>query len=296
MQLLITGSHGLIGSSLIASLSGAGHQILRLVRGSATQADEVAWDPSRGTIDAAGLEGLDAVVHLAGESIAARRWTKKQKQKILDSRVLGTTLLVNTLAALAAPPKVLVAASAIGFYGDRGDEIVDECSSAGQGFLPQVCQQWEAACQPAHDRGIRTANLRFGVVLAGDGGALKKMLLPFRLGLGGKIGSGRQWMSWIAVDDAVGAIQHVLAVDHLFGPVNAVAPQPVTNAEFTTALGMALSRPTIFPLPAPVARVVLGEMADALLLASTRVKPTQLAASGYAFRLPELSRALDHVL
>jgi uncharacterized protein (TIGR01777 family) len=248
-----------------------------------------------GTIDASALEGVDAVVHLAGENIA-QRWTSSQKAKIRDSRIKGTQLLCETLARLSSPPKVLVSASAIGYYGDRGEQILTEDSPLGRGFLAEVCRGWEAATEPARQRGLRVVPLRFGVVLSPAGGALAKMLPPFRLGLGGMVGSGRQYMSWIALDDVVGAIQHAIVTDTLQGPTNAVAPQAVTNQEFTKTLGKALGRPTVFPLPAFAARLMFGEMADELLLASTRVQPAKLLGSGYRFRYPELEDALRHVL
>jgi uncharacterized protein (TIGR01777 family) len=247
------------------------------------------------SIDVSALEGIDAVVHLAGENIAAR-WTATQKAKIRDSRVRGTQLLCETLARLSSPPQVLVSASAIGYYGDRGEEILTEESPPGRGFLPEVCRAWEAATEAAKQRGMRVVILRLGMVLSAAGGALAKMLPPFRLGLGGMVGSGRQYMSWIALDDVVGTIQHAIVTDALQGPTNAVAPQAVTNQEFTRTLGKALGRPTLLPLPAFAARLMFGEMADELLLASTRVQPTKLLGSGYRFRYPELEDALRHVL
>jgi uncharacterized protein (TIGR01777 family) len=257
---------------------------------------EVHWQPETGSIATPGLEGLDAVVHLAGENIAAGRWTAEKKASIRDSRVQGTHLLCDALAQLVNPPKVLVSASAIGYYGDRGAEVLREDSRPGRDFLADVCRAWEAATAPAAQRGIRVVNLRFGIVLSAAGGALAKMLLPFKLGAGGIIGSGQQYMSWIALDDVVGAIHHTLITDTLHGPVNAVAPNPVTNAVFTKTLGRVLWRPTLFPLPAFVARAAFGEMADALLLASTRVEPARLKDTHYAFRYPELEGALRHVL
>ena len=298
MKVLVSGSTGLVGSALCTALTTGGHEIARLVRESPrSRQPEISWDPGQGTIDAAKLESFDGVVHLSGENIAAGRWTDQQKQRIRDSRVKSTRLLCETLAKLKQKPKVLVGASAIGFYGDRGDEVVDESSPAGSNmFLVDVCKEWEAATEPARSAGIRVVNLRFGVVLSPNGGALAKMLLPFKLGVGGVIGDGKQYMSWVALDDAVGAIQHGLATDSLSGPVNAVAPQAVTNREFTKTLGKVLTRPTIFPMPAAIARLALGQMADELLLASTHVRPTRLLESKYVFRYPQLEGALRHLL
>jgi hypothetical protein len=256
----------------------------------------VRWDPVAGIIDKAGLDRVDAVVHLAGESIASGRWTPDKKARIRASRMDGTRLLCEALAALDTRPRTLVCASAIGFYGDRGDAELDEASARGEGFLADVCAEWEAATAPARTAGIRVVQLRFGVILTPAGGALARMLLPFRLGAGGVLGGGRQYMSWIAIDDAVGAIHHALIAPVLEGPVNAVAPTPVTNREFTRALGRVLRRPTIFPMPAVVARLAFGEMADELLLSSARVVPRKLRESGYAFREPDLETALRHLL
>jgi uncharacterized protein (TIGR01777 family) len=296
MNILVTGSSGLIGSALLPFLTTGGHQVTRLVR-SQPRAGEMAvrWDPDAGALDPKSLEGVDAVVHLAGENIAAR-WTAAKKRQIRDSRVKGTRLLSDTLARLETPPKVLVCASAIGYYGDRGEEVLTEESAAGSGFLAEVCRAWEGAAEPARQKGIRVVHLRFGVVLSPAGGALAKMLPPFRLGLGGPLGHGRQYMSWIAIDDAVGAIQHALNVAALQGPTNAVAPSPVTNQQFTKTLGKVLGRPTLFPMPAFAARLMFGEMADELLLASARVQPTKLLSTGYAFRYPDLEAALRHLL
>jgi uncharacterized protein len=308
MRVLVSGSSGLVGSALRPALSRAGHRVGRLVRsgvsvgeagtGPAVRlgADDVTWDPIGGSLDAARLEGLDAVVNLAGASIAHGRWTAARKETIRRSRVDTTQLLSATLATLARPPKVMVSASAVGYYGDRGEELLDESAARGRGFLPALCVAWESATERAEKRGIRVVHLRFGVILSATGGALAKMLPPFRLGLGGNLGSGRQYVGWIAMDDAIGAIQHALARDSLRGPVNVVSPTPVTNGEFTRALGRALRRPTVLPLPAFAARLLFGEMADALLLASGRVSPAALRASGYRFQHPDLDAALRHLL
>jgi hypothetical protein len=293
MKIAITGSRGLLGSALVPALSKAGHDVVRLVRG-APAGGEVAWSTAAG-VDPARLAGVDAVVHLAGESIATR-WTAARKRRIRDSRVQGTRALAESLAAARPRPGTLVCASAIGYYGSRGDERLTEDSPAGRGFLADVCREWEAAAEPAARAGVRVVHLRFGVILSPAGGALARMLPPFRLGLGGVVGSGRQTMSWIAIDDAAGAVQHALAHEPMRGPANAVSPSPVTNAEFTRALGRVLRRPAIFPLPAFAARLLFGEMADELLLSSARVEPARLAAAGYAFRHPDLEGALRHLL
>jgi uncharacterized protein len=299
MRILVTGSSGLIGSALVPFLNAGGHRVIRLIRSQSqtpTSGESWGWDPERGTLLAAGREEPDAVVHLAGENIAGGRWTERRKALIRESRVRGTRVLVDLIGRRSPPPKVLVCASAIGYYGDRGDEILREESAPGSGFLPDVCREWEAACQPAADKGIRVVNLRIGVVLSPAGGALAKMLTPFKWGAGGVIGSGGQYMSWIALDDVVSAIQAALTHDSLRGPVNGVAPNAVTNRDFTRTLGRVLSRPTLFPMPAFAARLALGEMADALLLASARVVPVRLLESGFVFRYPDLEGALRHLL
>ena len=296
MKSVVTGASGLIGSALVPFLTGGGHQVLRLTRSPHPEAGAAHWDPAKGEIDAAALEGCDAVVHLAGENIAARRWNAAHKARIRDSRVQGTGLLCRTLAGLTRRPRVLVAASAIGYYGDRGDRPLDEASPSGEGFLAEVCREWEAATAPAAAAGIRAVHLRLGIVLSPAGGALAPMLTPFRLGLGGRIGSGRQQMSWIALDDVLGAIYHVLATESVCGPVNATAPWPVTNRMFTKTLGRVLGRPTLFPLPAWAARLAFGEMADELLLASTCALPRALLDSGYQFLFADLEEALRHLL
>ncbi|OGP86627.1 MAG: TIGR01777 family protein [Deltaproteobacteria bacterium RBG_13_65_10] len=296
MRILVTGAGGLVGSALVPCLRTHGHGVTRLVRSRRPRGDEVRWDPIGGTIDPASLEGFDAVIHLAGESIASGRWTPEVKARIRDSRVRGTRLLCETLARLDRPPHVLLSASAIGYYGDRGDEVLREESTAGSGFLSEVCRAWEAATEAAARKGIRVAHLRFGVVLSPAGGALAKMLPPFRLGAGGRLGNGRQFMSWITINDAINAIVHVLKTDALIGPVNVVAPAPERNADFTRALGRALGRPTPLPVPALALRLLLGEMAGALLLSSARVEPARLLSTGFAFRTPYLRDALTHLL
>ena len=295
MKVLVSGPHGLIGSGLRSFLTTGGHSVVGLTRSKSSDA-EIEWDPASGRLDAAQLRGFDAVVHLAGESIASGRWTEQVKKRIRESRVQGTTLLCKALAQLDSPPKVLVCASAIGYYGNRGDERLDENSTSGNDFLANVCREWETATVPARDKGIRVVNLRFGVVLSSAGGALAKMLFPFKMGVGGVVGSGQQYMSWIALDDAIGAIHHALTHDELQGPVNGTAPSPVTNREFTKTFGKVLHRPTIFPMPAFAARLALGEMADALLLSSACVVPAKLQSSKYEFRFAELEGALRHVL
>jgi len=295
MHVAITGSKGLVGAALVPFLTTGGPRVTRLVR-SSPDAFDLLWDPTQGVRDLPRLEGVDAVVHLAGENIAAGRWTPRRKEEIRRSRVEGTRALCESLANLNRPPRVLVGASAIGFYGDRGDEVLSEASRPGSGFLAEVCQEWEAAAEPAERAGVRVVHLRFGMILSPAGGALKKMLVAFKLGLGGPVGSGRQFMSWIALDDAIGAVLHALCTNALTGGVNAVAPGALTNAEFCRVLGHVLSRPAVVPFPAVAARLLFGELAEALLLASTRVVPTRLEASGYQFRHPALEGALRHLL
>ncbi len=296
MKILITGASGLVGHRLVPSLESKGHEVLRLVRNAPADPREVRWDPAKGTIDASALEGVDAAVHLAGENLAEGRWTEEKKRRIRESRVKGTRLISETLAGLARKPEVLVSASAVGFYGSRGREVLTEQSATGDDFLADVCREWEEATAAAERAGVRVVHLRFGVILSGEGGALKKMLFPFRMGVGGRLGSGEQYMSWITLDDAVGAIEQALENRTLRGPVNAVAPQPVTNREFTKAMGSALSRPTIFPVPAFALRLLFGEMADATLLSSQRAEPARLKESGFVFKHPEIKGALRHVL
>ncbi len=268
----------------------------RLTRSGDSAEDAVLWDPSAGTIDADRLAGVDAVVHLAGESIAQGRWTVAKKARIRDSRVKGTRLLAETLAGLPTPPGVMVSVSATGYYGDRGNELLTEESAPGNNFLAGVGREWEAAADPAREAGIRVVHPRLGIVLSTEGGALATTLPIFKLGAGGRLGSGRQYWSWISIDDVVGAVLHALATESLEGPVNVVAPDPPTNAEYTRTLGRVLGRPTIFPLPAPAARIMLGQVADELLLASQRVEPARLKESGYSYRHPELEGALRHLL
>jgi uncharacterized protein (TIGR01777 family) len=296
MKILISGSHGLVGTALIKSLGAAGHEVFRLVRYSPRSAAEIEWSPDRYSIALSRIEGFDAVVNLAGEGIAEGRWTDEKKRRIRESRVKGTKLLGDALANLTNSPQTFICASAIGYYGNRGDEVLTENSSPGKDFLAQVCAEWEAATSLATEKGIRVVNTRLGVVLDPHGGALAKMLPPFRMGLGGKIGSGKQWMSWIALDDVVGGIEFALTNDSLTGPVNFVAPVPVRNAEFTKALGKVLSRPTLFPIPAFGVRLVFGEMGDALLLSSQRVTPARLEEAGYQFKHLQLEGALRDVL
>ncbi|HEU4767282.1 MAG TPA: TIGR01777 family oxidoreductase [Pyrinomonadaceae bacterium] len=296
MKILISGSHGLIGSALIKLLTTDGHEIVRLVRRAPAGSSEIEWHPNKGVIDAERLEGFDAVVHLAGESIASGRWTSAKKQAILDSRVKGTTLLSQSLAQLAHPPSVFFSASGVGYYGNRGDELLTEQSTPGNDFPAQVCKQWEKATMPAQEKGIRTVIGRFGIVLDADGGALAQMLTPFRMGIGGRIGSGKQWMSWIALDDVTGAIRFVLRDSFVNGPVNFVSPFPVTNAEFTKTLGRVLSRPTLFPIPPFAIRLGFGEMGEALLLSGQKVQPAVLQGRGFGFQLPRLEIALRKIL
>lgn len=295
LRIAMTGGSGLIGSSLTSLLRAAGHRVTPLVR-RAPGHGEIGWDPAAGRIDAAALEGTDAVVHLAGESIADGRWTAARKRRILESRTSGTGLLAGTLARLARPPAVLASASAIGYYGDRGDQRLDEGSGPGEGFLPLVTRAWEAATSPAEEAGIRVVRTRFGIVLSADGGALARMLPPFRAGLGGRLGSGDQYMSPVALDDVAAALQHCIVTPAVRGAVNVTCPGPVTNREFTRILAAVLRRPAPFVVPRFALRVAMGEMVDELLFASARVEPAALLASGYRFRHPTVESALRHVL
>jgi len=289
MKIALTGSTGLVGSALVPGLISAGHDVVRLMR-------PAQWDPEKRTADVYAFAGTDAVVHLAGENIASGRWTAARKQRILDSRVRGTKLIAETISRMDRPPQVLVSASAVGYYGDRGSEILREESPPGTSFLSDVCRQWEAATDAATRKGIRVVHLRTGIVLSVKGGAMAKMLPPFKLGVGGQIGSGNQYWSWISLDDVCGAILHCIQEAGLRSAVNIVSPEPVTNLDFTKVLGRVLGRPTVVPLPAFAARLALGEMADELLLASARVEPAKLLASRFSFHHRELEPTLRHLL
>jgi uncharacterized protein (TIGR01777 family) len=293
MKIAISGSSGLVGSELMSRFQSAAHEVVSLVRSPTDAPAEIA--PWESEAEAAKLTGFDAVIHLAGKPIAAARWTDKIKSEIRDSRVGPTRRLCESLARLPQRPSVFVCASATGIYGDRGDEVLTEQSAAGNDFLAEVAQQWEAACQPAIDAGIRVVNARFGIILAPHGGALQKMLLPAKL-CGSSLGSGQQWWSWIALDDVVGGIQHVLGDRDVSGPVNFVSPEPVRNRDFAAQLGKSLGRHAIFPAPAFVLRIAVGEMADALLLSSTRVRPAKLIDAGYQFRYRDLMTYLQALL
>lgn len=296
MRVLVSGSHGLIGGALLPALESAGHRTARLVRGEASAGD-VSWDVGKGTLDMEALAGVEAVVHLAGAPVAGRRWNQDYKSEIRDSRVTGTGLLSRALAGLDQPPRVMVSGSAIGWYGSRGSEVLDESSRGGSGFLAGVCRDWEAATAPLEPAGTRVVHLRTGVVQSGRGGALAKQLPLFKVGLGARLGSGRQYVSWISLDDEVGAILHALGDDRLRGPLDATGPDPVTNADYTRALARALGRPTVLAVPAAVLELALGaEMAGDVLLTSQRVVPRRLQETGYQFRHPTLSAALAAAL
>jgi uncharacterized protein len=297
VDVAVTGSHGFVGSALVPALTDAGHRAIRLVRKQPVGADELGWDPDAGTIDAAGLEGIGAVVHLAGAGIGDKRWTDARKRLILDSRTKGTGLLARTLAGLTRRPAVLVSASAIGYYGNRGDEPLDEQSKPGDDFVAGVCVRWEAATAAAADAGIRVARVRSGVILGREGGVLPRMLLPFRLGLGGRIASGRQYMSWISLADETGAILHALTNDALTGAVNLTGPAPVTNTEFTMTLGKVVHRPTVIPTPLLPLRMRYGsELVEHLLVEGQRVLPKRLEETGYRFVHPTLEETLRAVV
>jgi uncharacterized protein len=297
MRILMSGASGLVGTALASSLTSAGHAVVRLSRATgAIRTGDVYWNPISGELDSAAAEGADAMVHLAGASIADGRWTKERKALLRSSRVDATQGLVRALANLKRKPHVFIAASAIGYYGSRGEEILRESSAPGTNFLANVVREWEAAELEAERASLRTVILRFGVILSKMGGALPRIIVPFRLGLGGRLGSGRQWMSWITLDDVVALIQYALAHEELSGIINAVAPAPVQNSEFAATLGRLMHRPTIFPVPGFVLRMALGEMADALLLASQRVLPERLSRAGYSFRQATLEEGLRSVL
>ncbi len=296
MIVAISGAGGLIGSEVAKAISASGGSVLRLVRRPPRGEDELQWDPAQGVAAAEWLSACDAVVHLAGAGLADRRWTPARKRELRDSRVPATMNLCRSLASLSTPPRVLVMASAMGIYGDRGDERLDESSPIGRGFLAEMARDWEGAADPARERGIRVVMLRFGLVLSPRGGVLAKMLTPFRLGLGGPLGHAHAWWSWVAIDDIVGLVRHAIATPALAGPVNATAPHAVTSGEFARALGRALGRPALFPVPAFVLRLVLGEMADAAVLTSLRVEPGRAIESGYRFLYEDLGPALAHLL
>lgn len=296
MKILITGASGLVGKALQKSFADKGYEMLLASRSEPKADNEIQWTVEEGFAQAERLEGIDAVVHLAGESVSSLRWTDEKKKAIRDSRVFGTRSVVDAISKLKDRPKVLVAASAIGFYGERGDEEVNESSAAGHGFLAEVAKEWEGEARRAEDAGVRTVLLRTGIVLSKDGGALATMLLPFKMGVGGVVGSGKQWMSWIALDDHVSVINYVIENDNIRGAVNAVSPEPVTNEEFTKTMGDVLYRPTFIPLPEFAVSMLMGEMGDALLLTSTKVLPKRLEDTGFKFEQPALKGALEHAL
>ncbi|MFF9121910.1 TIGR01777 family oxidoreductase [Streptomyces sp. NPDC014889] len=294
-RIAVAGASGLIGSALARSLAADGHEVVRLVRRSARAEDEVCWDPAGGYVDAAGLAGCDAVVNLAGAGVGDHRWTREYKKAIRDSRVLGTAALAEAVAALDTPPRVFVGGSAIGYYGDTGERAVDEDAPPGEGFLPELCVEWERAAAPARDAGVRTVFARTGLVVAREGGAWGRLFPLFKAGLGGRMGDGRQFWSFIALHDEVAALRHLLDTESLSGPVNLTAPQPLTNREITAAMGRVLRRPTPFPVPAPVLRAVLGEMAGDVL-GSARVVPKRLLESGFSFAFPGIEDAVRAAL
>jgi len=297
VKILISGSTGFVGSALCTVMQGRRHQVVPLVRGGRDAGGAaVLWDPLAGVLDHEQLEGIDAVVHLAGENVASGRWNAARKERIRASRVEGTRLLAARLGQLERPPAVAVCASAIGYYGSRADEVMREESTAGAGFLAEVVQEWEQATMPMRDKGIRVVNMRIGVVLSPVGAALERMLLPFRLGLGGRIGDGRHYMSWITLEDVIEAIAFALDNESLSGPVNTVSPGHVTNRQFTRALGRAVRRPTLLPVPAWLVRLAMGEMGEDLLLSSTRVEPVRLQQAGYEFHHPTIESAFEHML
>jgi hypothetical protein len=296
MRVAVTGASGLLGSALVPFLRGHGHDVLRLVRRPAKGADEVRWDPAAGTVDAAALGGIDAAVNLAGENLADGRWTEARKVRLRASRLGPTRVLAETLARLSRKPKVLVSVSAIGYYGDRGDAWLNEAEPPGRDFLARLTADWEKAAEPAAAAGIRVAHPRLAMVLSPDGGALGKILPPFKAGVGGVLGPGTQYMSWVAIDDVLETFRQLLEADDLAGPLNVSAPEPVTNRTFTKTLGRVLGRPTLTWAPAFALRLAYGEMAEATILSSMRVRPERLLASGYRFRFPALEEALRHVV
>ncbi|MEU9996435.1 TIGR01777 family oxidoreductase [Streptomyces sp. NPDC050848] len=290
-RIAVTGASGLIGSALVRSLRADGHHVSRLVRRPARTADEVEWDPARQYVDAAGLVGVDAVVHLAGAGVGERRWSEAYKKEIRDSRVLGTRAIAQALASLAEPPKVLVCGTALGYYGDTGSRAVDESAPAGEGFLPSVCVEWEAAAAPAEEAGIRVAYARTGLVVAAEGGAWGRLFPVFRAGVGGRMGDGRQYWSFISLHDEVAALRHLVDTESLSGPVNLTAPEPVTNREVSAAMGRVLRRPALLTVPAPALRLALGEFA-ADVLGSQRVLPSRLLESGFSFAFPTIDESI----
>ncbi len=296
MKVLITGASGLIGMALQEVFKEKGYEMLLASRKEPKDATHIQWDMETGFADAEKLEGIDAVVHLAGENVSGLRWTEDKKKAIRDSRVLGTRNIVDAISKLKKKPSVFISSSAIGFYGERGDEEVTESSAAGDTFLAVVCKEWEAESRRAEDAGIRTVLLRTGIVLSKDGGALGTMLLPFKLGVGGVVGSGKQWMSWISLDDHIAVINFAIENENLRGAVNSVSPNPVTNHDFTKTLGEVLYRPTFLPLPEFAVSMVFGEMGDALLLASTKVLPKRLEEVGFEFKYADLKAALEHAV
>ncbi len=291
MRIAIAGASGLVGSALIPELESDGHEIVRLVRNT-PKAGEIEWHPNQDEINPATIDGFEAIINLAGESIAEGRWTDEKKKRIRDSRVNGTHLISEAIAKLTTKPRVFLCASATGIYGDRGDETLDEQSESGGGFLAGVCREWEKATEPASNAGVRVVTLRFGPILARAGGMLEKMLTPFKMGLGGKIGSGKQYISWVGIEDVTAATKLALNDESIRGPLNIVSPTPVTNERFTRALGEALSRPTVMSMPAFAARLAFGEMADEMLLVSQRVVPKRLNTAGFKFQNPDLEGAI----
>lgn len=297
MKILISGASGLIGRSLTKAFREEGHTVAHFVRaGGAGSPGDIAWDPATANVDVAAMEGVDAVIHLSGASIADRRWSPARKAILRSSRIDSTRLIVDAMGKMQRKPRAFLCASATGYYGNRGDDILTEDSERGIGFLPLLTRDWEAEALRAEEFGIRTVRMRFGIILSADGGALPQMILPFKFGAGGKLGSGKQWMGWIALEDVVGIVEAMIADERYHGAVNVVAPNPVQNEEFTRVLGRVMQRPAIFAAPAFALRLALGEMADALLLASQRAQPERLAAMGYAFRFVDLEGALRAIL